>query len=304
MFGKEALLLGNQLNRVSYSVFRGLYNTAAVTNNRGVVTVTGADQMLAHNEFFGPSLGAVTSANLYIASVQVACAASSFIDCIFEVADSGLDLVAGGNYNRFAGCRFDTNSGHGMRILGGYLNTFAGCMWNRNSYSANGSVNNTYDHIYVPSSGGSGTNYFHGPTFANFPGNAVRWCVNDAYATVGFKNYYLHPTGQPGTTGFINVPYGGAVVVREYGQRTTRTVTTTATLIAGGDYLVLIDAGGAPTLPTAVSNGGRYTIKNIHTADRVVAATGAETIDGGSTITLTPGAAVDFMSDGTNWRIV
>jgi hypothetical protein len=86
--------------------------------------------------------------------------------------------------------------------------------------------------------------------------------------------------------------------------RTIQTVTTATTLGANGDYVVFISGtNGAVTLPTAVGNTGRYTLKNIHTADKTVSTTSSQTIDGG-TLTILPGDSVDVISDGTNWRIV
>jgi hypothetical protein len=87
-------------------------------------------------------------------------------------------------------------------------------------------------------------------------------------------------------------------------RRTVQTVTTATTLGANGDYVVFISgANGAVTLPTAVGNTGRYTLKNIHTADKTVSTTSSQTIDGG-TLTILPGDSVDVISDGPNWRIV
>lgn len=87
-------------------------------------------------------------------------------------------------------------------------------------------------------------------------------------------------------------------------QRNVQTVTAATTLGANGDYVVFISgASGAVTLPTAVGNTGKYTLKNIHTADKTVSTTSSQTIDGG-TLTIRPNDSFDLMSDGTNWRIV
>ena len=87
-------------------------------------------------------------------------------------------------------------------------------------------------------------------------------------------------------------------------RRNIQTVTSSTTLNANGDYVVFIGASGAPTLPTAGSgNQGRYTFKNVTTTDRTIATTSSQTIDGATTYTLAPGAAVEVVSDGSNWRI-
>jgi len=85
--------------------------------------------------------------------------------------------------------------------------------------------------------------------------------------------------------------------------RTTETVTTAVTLGAAGDYVVFVDAGGVPTLPTAVGNTSSYRVKNVSSDDQSLATTGAETIDGMATLTLGPGQAAEIVSDGANWRI-
>ena len=95
-----------------------------------------------------------------------------------------------------------------------------------------------------------------------------------------------------------------AVEGREIPTRTVQTVTAANTLGANGDYVVFISgANGAVTLPTAVGNTGKYTLKNIHTENKTVSTTSSQTIDGG-TLTILPGDSVDVISDGTNWRIV
>jgi len=91
---------------------------------------------------------------------------------------------------------------------------------------------------------------------------------------------------------------GGVILTR-----TTETVRTAVTLGAASDYVVFVDAGGAPTLPTAVRNTSSYRVKNVSSDDQSLATTGAETIDGMATLTLGPGQAAEIVSDGTNWRI-
>ena len=88
--------------------------------------------------------------------------------------------------------------------------------------------------------------------------------------------------------------------------RSISTVTSTVTLgaTASTDYVVFIGASGVVTLPTAVSNTNRYTLKNIDTTNKTISTTSSQTIDGTTTITLYPNASVDVISDNTNWQIV
>lgn len=89
-------------------------------------------------------------------------------------------------------------------------------------------------------------------------------------------------------------------------QRVVATITTTVTLgvAQNTDYVTFLGSGAVVTLPTAVANTSKHTLKNIHTASIAVAFTGAETGDGSTTITLTPNTSVDLISDGTNWRAI
>ena len=83
---------------------------------------------------------------------------------------------------------------------------------------------------------------------------------------------------------------------------------TTPSVLAGAAnhrYVVLINSGGAPTLPTAVGNTSLYTLKNADGAlPATVTTTSSETIEGLSEFSLSYGASVDLVSDGANWRIV
>jgi hypothetical protein len=86
--------------------------------------------------------------------------------------------------------------------------------------------------------------------------------------------------------------------------RTVSTVTSTVTLAAAGDLVVFIGAGGVVTLPTAVGNPFKYTLKNIHTVNKSVATTSSQTIDGSLSVVLTPNTSIDVVSDGTVWRVI
>lgn len=69
-------------------------------------------------------------------------------------------------------------------------------------------------------------------------------------------------------------------------------------------YIVLLASGAAPVLPSAIGNSSRYVLKNIHTADRTVTTTAAQTVEGQASLVLSPGASAEVVSDGTNWRII
>lgn len=88
-----------------------------------------------------------------------------------------------------------------------------------------------------------------------------------------------------------------------------RTVVTTSGNVTAGstaktDYVYLVAGAHTVTLPTAVSNTNRYTIKNGHSANITVDTTSSQTIDGTTTISIAPDESVDIISNNTNWRII
>lgn len=87
-------------------------------------------------------------------------------------------------------------------------------------------------------------------------------------------------------------------------RRTIQSVTSSVTLAADGDRVVLIGASGAPTLPTAVANTCIYRCKNVDTTSKTIATTSSQTIDGSTTLVLPAGSAVDIVSDGSNWVVL
>lgn len=88
----------------------------------------------------------------------------------------------------------------------------------------------------------------------------------------------------------------------------TRTVTsisadTTAGSTASTDYVYFVSGTTTLTLPTAVGNTNRYTVKSI-TGTTVVACNGIETIDGTATIGIANEDSVDLISNNTEWKVV
>lgn len=89
----------------------------------------------------------------------------------------------------------------------------------------------------------------------------------------------------------------------------TRTIVVTsgsATMGASAsvDYVYLVAGAHTMTLPTAVSNTNRYTVKNNHSAAITVDTTSSQTIDGTTTISINPQSSVDIISNNTNWFII
>jgi fructose-1,6-bisphosphatase/inositol monophosphatase family enzyme len=94
---------------------------------------------------------------------------------------------------------------------------------------------------------------------------------------------------------------GGSGITRSIASVSTA---TTAGATAVTDYVYLVSGITTLTLPTAVSNLNKYTVKNTGSNAVTVATTSSQQIDGTTTITLNPLDSVDLISNGTNWYII
>jgi hypothetical protein len=120
-------------------------------------------------------------------------------------------------------------------------------------------------------------------------------------STQGSSNQVLTSTGSGITWA---TPSGSAGISRSI---TTITSSTSAGSSANTDYVYNGNTTGAITLtlPTAVSNTNRYTVKNSNIGILSIYTTPSETIDGATFYNLTTQyQAVDLLSDNTNWFIV
>lgn len=107
------------------------------------------------------------------------------------------------------------------------------------------------------------------------------------------------PTGPTGATGPAGPPGTGLV-------RTI--VVTSSNTLAGSsaqtDYVYLVSGAHTITMPTAVGNTNRYTIKNLHSAAIIVNTTSSQTIDGTTSIQIAPEDSVDIIPNNSNWGII
>ena len=119
----------------------------------------------------------------------------------------------------------------------------------------------------------------------------------------------LVPLSGGGTTNFLRAdgtfavpPSGSGGIVRSISSISTP---TTAGATASTDYVYLVSGATTLTLPTAIGNTNRYTVKNVGSGAVTVATTAAQTIDGGSTAVLTASlqGSIDLISDNSNWNI-
>ena len=79
---------------------------------------------------------------------------------------------------------------------------------------------------------------------------------------------------------------------------------TTAGSAASTDYVYFVSGTTTLTMPTAVGNTNRYTVKNTGSAVVTIDTTGGQTIDGSATYTINVPYAVDLISDNTQWFVV
>jgi hypothetical protein len=91
------------------------------------------------------------------------------------------------------------------------------------------------------------------------------------------------------------------------GSGITRSVSSISTPTTAGsspatDYVIFV-TNTTLTLPTAVGNTNRYTVKCV-SGTCVVDGNASETIDGTATITFNAQSSVDLISDGTNFNVV
>ncbi len=114
----------------------------------------------------------------------------------------------------------------------------------------------------------------------------------------------ISSTGVDTGTGDVTINASGAGIVRSINSITT---TTSGAATALTDYVYLASGTFTFTLPTAVGNTNKYTIKNTGTGAITITTTSSQTIDGESPTLMDPLAtkdSLDFISDGTNWIII
>lgn len=81
---------------------------------------------------------------------------------------------------------------------------------------------------------------------------------------------------------------------------------TTGASASNVNYVYLANGAFTFTLPTAIGNTNKYTIKNIGIGTITIATTATQTIDSGvAPITITrQNNSLDFISNGTNWFLI
>jgi hypothetical protein len=119
----------------------------------------------------------------------------------------------------------------------------------------------------------------------------------------------LVPASGGGTTTFLRAD-GTFASAGGAGSGITRDVASIASPTTLGataltDYVRFVSGTTTVTLPTAVGNTNRYTIKNSGSDTVTIATTSSQTIDGSTTASLpVANTSLDLVSDGANWQIV
>jgi len=171
-----------------------------------------------------------------------------------------------------------------------------------------GKINSVTGRILVDTTGSAGTGDVVGPAssttndipqFADTTGKLLK----DGLAVVT-------SVGNPGSDSSIATEKAVRTAVNAVsGSGITRSVNVTAGNVTAGatavtDYVYLVAGAHTITLPTCVGNTDLYTIKNNHSANITVNTTSAQTIDGTTSISISPQSSVDIISSGTFWSII
>lgn len=108
----------------------------------------------------------------------------------------------------------------------------------------------------------------------------------------------------------VSSSYSVSDLVALAGNGISRSVLTgqsgsvTAGSNAKTDYVYIFTSTGTLTLPTAIGNTNRYTVKNRHSSTITVNFTSGQNADGSTTLTLQPFTSLDFISDNSNYNII
>jgi len=187
--------------------------------------------------------------------------------------------------------QFLSNTGS---FSGSFTGAFTGSLqgtasWATNFVSASNYVLNSATSSFVQNSQTSSmtvatASYVTGSVFTSTnPALSASYAVTASYALVSAG-------GSGGTSRIVS---------------SSITTNITAAAAASTDYVYLVSGSATVTLPTAVGNTNLYTIKRTSTNIVTVAASGSQTIDGSSTISLNVQyQAVGLISDNANWNII
>lgn len=144
------------------------------------------------------------------------------------------------------------------------------------------------------------------------PSGAVNYIDTPAAGTYTYQIYRINATGNL-LYGYVKLAAyelssgssggggGSSGITRSILNISTN---TTAAAAVRTDYVYNVSGTTTLTLPTAVGNTNRYTVKNDGVSTVTVNFTSGQTADGSSSVALTrANMSLDFISNGTNWEI-
>ena len=191
-----------------------------------------------------------------------------------------------------------------------------------------GGTTTNFNTVYVEQSGGTsdtygvlaglvnGTNALYTVAQALYATGTLKVYLNGQLLTQGTGEDWTETLPGSGTFTFIVAPAIGSLITVEYQRVTTSSSTvmyarqvasiavgTTAGATTNTDYVYFTTATLTLTLPTAVGNTNRYTVKCI-AGTLTIDGAGAETIDGTATISVQVEDSVDLISNGTEFKVV
>lgn len=148
--------------------------------------------------------------------------------------------------------------------------------------------------------------------FYEATGNGTNYVGFKSSTTLSSNTIWTLPTGDGGGAQVLSTNGSGLLYWSSAGgggiSRSISNVsgTTNAGSSANTDYVYnAVSDSFTVTLPTAVSNTNRYTMKQSSTGVLTIATTSSQTIDGSTTYSLSKQyQAVDILSNGSNWFLV
>ena len=141
------------------------------------------------------------------------------------------------------------------------------------------------------------------PVMADYSGKLKELASGDVITPLNLGS------GLPSATTFLRGDNTWATPAGGSGSGITRSIlpiiaATTAASIANTDYVYLTTGTFTFTLPTAVGNTNRYTLKVIDAGTITLATTAGQTVDNVVPGTITFPTSLDFISNNSNWFIV
>lgn len=315
------------LSSIDWSTFNNKFTLPALTS--GSVLFSNGTTIAQNNANFfwnntNNRLGILTNSPLYNLDVNGTSRLNGFASVNgVNVANTALAVYAGGNNNfdsvirghdASGNQRFNFNSRGDLTLNGATDTGASGSATSFSIFSNFAPVGGSRDMLGISISqqinqtgGATGNSWgiYISPTITS----AVNYTAIEA--TLGkIKFGVLAGSGNrmviADSTGLLStqaIPTGsGSGIVRVVNSISTP---ITAAAAATTDYVYFISGTTTLTLPTAVGNTNRYTLKNVGTNTVTINTTSSQTIDGSTSITMAVRyTALDLVSDGANWNII